>query len=80
MGIRVGIDTGGTFTDLVAVDDDGRTFLAKVPSNPDDPVATVAAALRGAGDRSGATSNRSSSERRSASTPSSPAAARGSSI
>ena len=46
MGIRVGIDTGGTFTDLVAVDDDGRSFLAKVPSDPADPVATVAAALR----------------------------------
>ena len=53
MGIRVGIDTGGTFTDLVAVDDDGRTFLAKVPSDPADPVATVAAALRGGIDRSG---------------------------
>ena len=49
MPIRVGIDTGGTFTDLVAVDEDGRSFLAKVPSNPDDPVATVAAALRDAG-------------------------------
>ena len=49
MPIRVGIDTGGTFTDLVAVDEDGRSFLAKVPSNPDDPVATVTAALREAG-------------------------------
>jgi N-methylhydantoinase A len=49
MGVRVGIDTGGTFTDLVAVDDRGRSFLAKVPSDPDDPVATVAAALREAG-------------------------------
>ena len=38
MGIRVGIDTGGTFTDLVAVDGDGRSFVAKVPSNPGDPV------------------------------------------
>jgi N-methylhydantoinase A len=47
--IRVGIDTGGTFTDLVAVDDGGRSFLAKVPSNPDDPVSTVAAVLREAG-------------------------------
>jgi N-methylhydantoinase A len=46
MAIRVGIDTGGTFTDLVAVDADGRSFLAKVPSDPGDPVATVAAALR----------------------------------
>jgi len=49
MAVRVGIDTGGTFTDLVAVDDAGRSFLAKVPSNPDDPVATVAAVLAEAG-------------------------------
>ena len=49
MAIRVGIDTGGTFTDLVAVDEHGRSFLAKVPSNPADPVGTVAAALREAG-------------------------------
>ena len=34
---RVGIDVGGTFTDLVAVDDFGRTTLAKVPSTPADP-------------------------------------------
>jgi N-methylhydantoinase A len=49
MGTRVGIDTGGTFTDLVAVDDGGRSFLAKVPSDPDDPVAAVASALQQAG-------------------------------
>ena len=49
MGTRVGIDTGGTFTDLVAVDDEGRSYLAKVPSDPENPVATVAAALREAG-------------------------------
>jgi N-methylhydantoinase A len=34
---RIGIDVGGTFTDLVAVDDFGRTTLAKVPSTPADP-------------------------------------------
>jgi len=34
---RIGIDVGGTFTDLVAVDDLGKTTLAKVPSTPADP-------------------------------------------
>ena len=33
----VGIDVGGTFTDVVAVDDDGRVTLAKAASTPSDP-------------------------------------------
>ena len=35
--MRVGVDTGGTFTDLVG--DDGR--VVKVPSTPTDPGDTV---------------------------------------
>ncbi|MBV9584736.1 MAG: hydantoinase/oxoprolinase family protein [Alphaproteobacteria bacterium] len=34
---RIGIDVGGTFTDLVAIDEGGLTTLAKVPSTPQDP-------------------------------------------
>jgi N-methylhydantoinase A len=34
---RIGIDVGGTFTDLVAIDASGTATLAKVPSTPDDP-------------------------------------------
>src|SRR3954449_11885260 len=34
---RIGIDVGGTFTDLVAIDEGGATTLAKVPSTPQDP-------------------------------------------
>jgi N-methylhydantoinase A len=34
---RIGIDVGGTFTDLVAVDDHGRVVLAKAASTPSDP-------------------------------------------
>jgi N-methylhydantoinase A len=36
-GYRIGIDVGGTFTDLVAVDDSGRVTLAKSASTPADP-------------------------------------------
>ncbi|HYB40486.1 MAG TPA: hydantoinase/oxoprolinase family protein [Candidatus Methylomirabilis sp.] len=35
--LRIGIDVGGTFTDLVAVDEGGRVAMAKAPSTPTDP-------------------------------------------
>jgi N-methylhydantoinase A len=34
---RIGVDVGGTFTDVVAVDDSGRVALAKAASTPADP-------------------------------------------
>lgn len=37
----VGVDTGGTFTDFVFVDDSGRITATKLPSSPADPSAPV---------------------------------------
>lgn len=36
MSFRVGIDTGGTFTDAVSVDKDGSLVFYKTPTTPDD--------------------------------------------
>jgi N-methylhydantoinase A len=35
---RVGIDTGGTFTDFVAISEEGAVVVAKHPSTPRPPV------------------------------------------
>jgi N-methylhydantoinase A len=46
MSVRVGIDTGGTFTDFVLYDDGAGAFLVtKVPSTPDDPSRAIEAGL-----------------------------------
>src|SRR5262245_8208802 len=38
MGVRVAIDTGGTFTDVVAIDETtGKITAVKTPSTPSDP-------------------------------------------
>ncbi|MCA9858426.1 MAG: hydantoinase/oxoprolinase family protein, partial [Thermomicrobiales bacterium] len=46
MAVRIGIDTGGTFTDLVGFDADARRFVyAKSSSTPGDPSAALTAVL-----------------------------------
>jgi len=37
----VGIDIGGTFTDLVCIDETGNLTIAKTPSTPTDPAIAV---------------------------------------
>src|ERR687889_272658 len=43
--VRVGVDTGGTFTDFVYVSG-GRARVFKVPSTPDDPSRAIVEGLR----------------------------------
>ena len=43
--VIVGIDTGGTFTDLVAITG-SRLLVHKVLSTPDDPARAVIAGLK----------------------------------
>ena len=43
--MRFAIDTGGTFTDLIIEDDQGRLQIFKAPTTPDNPVEGVVAAI-----------------------------------
>lgn len=55
MRARVGIDIGGTFTDLILVDDDtGELTVGKVLTTPSDPAQAVAEVLADALDRASA--------------------------
>lgn len=46
MSYWVGIDIGGTFTDLTLIDEDsGRLFVSKSPSTPEDPIRAVLAVI-----------------------------------
>lgn len=49
MAVRVGVDTGGTFTDLMAWSDDGQIHVQKVPSTPDDNTRAFLEGLAGLG-------------------------------
>src|SRR5882724_4782679 len=42
---KIGVDVGGTYTDLVATDETGRTVFAKSPSTPSDQSIGVMAGL-----------------------------------
>ena len=56
--IRIGIDSGGTFTDLVAFDPDGeRLAFHKVASTPDDPARGIIQGAREIARRVGARPN-----------------------
>src|SRR3990172_6645290 len=46
----IGVDVGGTFTDLVAIDREGRIYVAKVPSPPADQSLGVVAGVEKAAD------------------------------
>jgi N-methylhydantoinase A len=46
MAVRLGIDTGGTFTDLIGIDDaTGELVVAKTPSTPARPVDAIMNAI-----------------------------------
>ncbi len=54
--IRVGVDTGGTFTDVVAFDEDtGELVTTKTPSTPADPADGFLAGVRKVLTKAGAT-------------------------
>jgi 5-oxoprolinase (ATP-hydrolysing) len=53
---RIGVDVGGTFTDLILVDEEtGRISVEKVPSTPDDPARGSVAGVRDLCARAGVT-------------------------
>ena len=51
---RIGVDVGGTFTDLILVDEEsGRITVDKVPSTPDDPALGSVTGTRGLCEKAG---------------------------
>jgi len=52
-GYRIGVDVGGTFTDLICVTPDGQVVLDKTPSTPDDQSLGVMSGLSQLAERFG---------------------------
>lgn len=50
---KLGVDVGGTFTDLVAIDDTGHTVITKSPSTPEDQSIGVIKGLTMLAERAG---------------------------
>src|SRR5438128_10007089 len=51
---RLGVDVGGTFTDLIYVDDDaGKILVHKVPTTPEDPSQGTVQGIRELGEQAG---------------------------
>jgi N-methylhydantoinase A len=56
MAYRLGVDVGGTFTDLLLIDEKtGQTFRTKVPSTPQDPSIAVVNGSKKVCDENGVT-------------------------
>ena len=53
MPLRLGIDIGKTFTDLVLLEESGTAHALKTPNDPGDPVAAVVAGIRKLADGAG---------------------------
>jgi len=52
-GWVIGLDIGGTFTDIVAIERGGRIEYAKTPSTPQDPLVCINAAIDSVAERLG---------------------------
>src|ERR1700740_3375279 len=56
--VRIGVDIGGTFTDLQIYDArNGRIVAYKLPTTPDDPSRALVGGIKAAGTRYGFTLN-----------------------
>ena len=54
MNLRIAIDTGGTFTDVVAINEaTGAQYAIKTPSTPSDPSVGLLTGLRKAAEAAG---------------------------